>query len=79
MPDLAGSLPNIAEFIEDREITIGRLRPVGCVATAAAEDRTYTRLGAAVEKACLSWLLRIDQAIDKGALTLGTFSDESNR
>jgi hypothetical protein len=31
------SLPNITELIEDGEITIGMLHPVGCVATAADE------------------------------------------
>ena len=28
------SLPNIAELIADGEITVGVLRPIGCVATA---------------------------------------------
>lgn len=41
---LAWSLPNIAELIEDGEITIGRLRPIGCVATAADQDITYAML-----------------------------------
>jgi hypothetical protein len=33
--DLAALLPNIAELIEDGDITLGRLHPIGCVATAA--------------------------------------------
>ncbi len=38
------SLPNIAQLIEGGDITIGMLRPVGCVATAADEDCTYAML-----------------------------------
>ena len=38
------SLPNIAELIAYGEITIGVLRPVGCVATASDEDRTLAML-----------------------------------
>ena len=48
------SLPNIAQLIEDGEITIGMLRPVGCVATASDEDCNYAMLCAAVEKVCSS-------------------------
>ncbi len=38
------SLPNIAELIDYGEISIGNLRPVGCVATAADVDCTYAML-----------------------------------
>src|ERR1039458_8539041 len=38
------SLPNIADLIAYGEITIGVLRPVGCVATASDEDRTLAML-----------------------------------
>jgi len=41
----AWSLPNIAHLIEDGEITIGMLRPIGCVATAADEDCTLRHAG----------------------------------
>jgi acetylglutamate kinase len=71
------SLPNIAELIQDGEITIGRLRPIGCVATAADEDCTYAMLVRRRRESLLQLLVRIDQAIDK-ALTLGIFTDEIN-
>jgi hypothetical protein len=38
------SLPHLAELIRYGEITIGRLSPVGCVATAADKDCTYAML-----------------------------------
>ena len=37
----APALPHISQLIEDGEITIGMLRCIGCVATAADEDCTY--------------------------------------
>jgi len=73
----AFSLPNIAELIEDGDITIGRLRPIGCVATAADEDCTYAMLVRRRGETLLQFLVRLDQAIDK-ALTLGIFTDEIN-
>ena len=71
------SLSNIAELIEDGEITIGMLRPVGCVATAADEDCTYAMLLRRRGESLSQLLVRLDQAIDK-AFTLGLFSDEIN-
>jgi hypothetical protein len=71
------SLPNIAELIEDGEITIGRLRPIGYVATAADEDCTYAMLVRRRGESLLQLLVRLDQAIDK-AFTLGIFTDEIN-
>ena len=73
----AFSLPNIAQLIEDGDITIGRLRPIGCVATAADEDCTYAMLIRRRGETLLQFLVRLDQAIDK-ALTLGIFTDEIN-
>ncbi len=70
-------LPNIAQLIDDGEITIGRLRPVGCVATAADEDCTYAMLVRRRGESLFQLLARLDQAIDK-ALTLGIFTDEIN-
>ena len=72
------SLPNIAHLIEDGEITIGMLRPVGCVATAADEDCTYAMLVRRRGESFVQLLSRLDQAIEK-ALTLGIFTDEINR
>jgi len=71
------SLPNIAELIQDGEITIGRLRPIGCVATAADDDCAYAMLVRRRGESLLQLLVRLDQAIDK-ALTLGIFTDEIN-
>jgi acetylglutamate kinase len=71
------SLPNIAQLIDDGEITIGMLRPVGCVATAADEDCNYAMLVRRRGESLVQLLTRLDQAIDK-ALTLGIFTDEIN-
>ena len=71
------ALPHIAELIEDGEITIGMLRPIGCVATATDEDCTYAMLVRRRGESLLQLLSRLDQAIDK-ALTLGIFTDEIN-
>ena len=64
-------------MIEDGEITIGMLRPIGCVATATDEDCTYAMLVRRRGESLLQLLSRLDQAIDK-ALTLGIFTDEIN-
>ena len=74
----AAAFSNIAELIEDGEITIGMLRPIGCVATAADEDCTYAMLVRRRGESLLQLLSRLDQAIDN-ALTLGIFTDEINR
>ncbi len=71
------SLPNIAQLIDDGEITIGMLRPVGCVATAADEDCNYAMLVRRRGESLFQLLTHLDQAIDK-ALTLGIFTDEIN-
>jgi hypothetical protein len=71
------SLPNIAQLIDDGEITIGMLHSVGCVATATDEDCTYAMLVRRRGESLVQ-LTRLDQAIDQ-ALTLGIFTDEINR
>ena len=76
-PVAALSLPNIAQLIDDGEITIGTLRPVGCVATATDEDCNYAMLVRRRGESLFQLLTRLDQAIDK-ALTLGIFIDEIN-
>ena len=72
------SLPTIAEFIEDGQITIGTLPPAGCVAAAADEDGCYVMLIRRRDESLLHLLTRLDQALDD-ALTLGKFTDEVNR
>jgi hypothetical protein len=59
------------------EITIGRLSPIGCIATAADGDCTYAMLVRRRGESLLQLLTRLDQAVDK-ALTLGIFTDEIN-
>ena len=73
----AFSLPNIAELIEDGEITIGMRRPMGCVAIAADEDCTYAMIVRRRGESLMQFLIRLDRAIDK-ALTLGIFTDQIN-
>jgi len=72
------SLPNIAELIEDGQITIGMVDPVGCVATAADEDCTYAMLRRRRGETLLQLLTRLELALDQ-ALTIGIFTDEINR
>jgi hypothetical protein len=69
------SLPNIAELIQDGEITIGMLRPVGCVATAA--DRCLAMLVRRRGETLGQLLTRLDRAIDK-AINQDIFTDEIN-
>ncbi|HUD56494.1 MAG TPA: hypothetical protein VMR02_14795 [Terracidiphilus sp.] len=71
------SLPNIADLIAYGEITIGVLRPVGCVATASDEDRTLAMLVRRRGETLAQLLTRLDQAIDK-ALTEDIYTDEIN-
>lgn len=72
-----GSLPNIAALIAYGEITIGVLRPVGCVATASDEDRCLAMLVRRRGETLAQLLGRLDLAIDK-ALTDDTCIDEIN-
>lgn len=57
------SLPNIAQLIDDGEITIGMLRPVGCVATAADEDCNYAMLVRRRGESLFQLLTRLDKAL----------------
>jgi len=71
------SLPNIARLIDDGEITIGMLRPVGCVATAVDEDCIYAMLVRRRGESLFQLRTRLDQTIEK-ALTMGIFTHEIN-
>jgi hypothetical protein len=71
------SLPNIAHLITYGDITVGVLDPVGCVATAADEDRTLAMLKRRRGETLAQLLARLDQAIDK-ALTEDIYTDEIN-
>jgi hypothetical protein len=71
------SLPNIAELIAYSEITIGVVRPVGCVAVANDEDNCLAMLRRRQGETLAQLLIRLDRAIGK-ALADDIFTDEIN-
>ena len=71
------SLPNIAELIEYGEITIGVVRPVGCVAVANDEDNCVAMLARRDGETLAQLMARLDRAIGK-ALIDNIFTDEIN-
>jgi hypothetical protein len=70
-------LSHIAELIKDGEITIGTLRPVGCVATACDGDSTLVMLVRRKGETLAQLLTRLDLAIAK-AYDENIFTDEIN-
>ena len=74
---LSASLPNIAELITYGEITLGVLRPVGCIATATDGHNCLAMLVRRSGENLAQFLVRLDQAIDK-ALTDDIYTDEIN-
>ena len=70
-------LPNVAELITDGEITIGVLRPIGCVATASDEHNSLAMLVRRKGETLAQLLTRLDLAIAK-AFTEDIFTDEIN-
>src|SRR4029077_7570733 len=75
--DITMSLPNIENLITDGDITLGVLRPVGCIATAADQDRCLAILVRRRGETLVQFLMRLDRAIDK-ALTEDVYTDEIN-
>ncbi len=71
------SLPNLADLITYGEITVGVLRPVGCVATATDGHKSLAMLVRRRGETLAQLLTRLDQAIDK-ALTEDVYTDEIN-
>jgi hypothetical protein len=71
------SLPNIAELIDYGEITIGVVRPVGCVAVANDGDNCLAMLVRRQGETLAQLLTRLDLAIAK-AFTEDIFTDEIN-
>ena len=71
------SLPNIAELIAYGGITIGVVRPVGCVAVANDEDNCLAMLRRRQGETLAQLLTRLDLAIAK-AFTEDIFTDEIN-
>jgi hypothetical protein len=71
------SLPNIAELVADGEITVGVLRPIGCVATATDGHNCLAMLVRRRGETLTQLLTRLDLAIAK-AFTEEIFTDEIN-
>ena len=75
---IADLLPSLATFIEDGEVTVGVLYPVGCVATAADEHASIAMLVRRKNETLTELLTRLDYAIGL-ALTEDIFTDEVNQ
>ena len=58
-------LPNIESFLDEGQITIGALQPVGCVAIANDDHNTLAMLKRRRGESLQDLLLRLDQAIAK--------------
>ena len=71
------SLPNIEDLIAYGDITLGVLRPIGCVASAADEDRCLAMLVRRRGETLGQLLTRLDRAIEK-AINQDIFTDEIN-
>jgi hypothetical protein len=69
-------LPNIAELIADGEITVGVLRPIGCVATATDGHNCLAMLVRRRGETLTQLLTRLDLAIAKAFTE--DFTDEIN-
>lgn len=70
-------LPNIESLIEDGEITVGVIRPVGCVAIANDGHNSLAMLKRRSGETLQQLLIRLDQAIAK-AENEGKYTDEIN-
>jgi hypothetical protein len=75
--DIPASLPNLEQLIDYGDITLGALRPIGCVATAADEDRCLAMLVRRRGETFGNFLTRLDRAIEK-AINEDIFTDEIN-
>jgi len=71
------SLPNIEDLITYGDITLGVLHPIGCIATAADEDRCLAMLVRRSDESLEQFLIRLDRAIGK-AVHEDIFTDEIN-
>ena len=68
---------NIAELVAYGDITVGVLRPIGCVATPSDEDSTLAMLVRRNNESLIQFPTRLDQAMAK-AYNEGVFTDEIN-
>ena len=71
------SLPNIEDLITYGDITLGVLHPIGCIATAADEDRCLAMLVRRSDETLGQLLIRLDRAIER-AVNEDIFTDEIN-
>ena len=71
------SLPNIADLIRHGQITVGVVRPVGCVAIASDGHHSLAMLVRRKGEPLAQFLERLDLAVGK-ALTSGVLTDEVN-
>ena len=71
------SLPYIAKLLKHGQITVGNIRPVGCVAVAHDGRQTVSMLLRREEETVTELLARLDLAIAK-ALNEGIRTDEVN-
>ena len=71
------SLSHIAQLIADGEITVGVLRPVGCVAVATDGHNSLAMLKRRPGETFGELLTRLDQAIER-AWTEEIYTDEIN-
>jgi hypothetical protein len=74
---IAELLPNLAAFIDDGEITLGILDPVGCVAVATDAHQSLAMLVRHKGENLTQLLTRLDYAIAL-AITDDVFTDEVN-
>jgi GTP cyclohydrolase III len=72
------SLSNIENLITYGDITLGVLRPIGCVVTAVGGDNCLAMLVRRRGETLAQFLTHLDQAIDK-ALTEDIYTDESTQ
>ena len=78
MSDRLPSLPNIESLIDgDGDITIGRVGPIACAATAADEHHSLAMLVRREGETLEKLLLRLEAAIEK-AVEEEIFIDEIN-
>jgi hypothetical protein len=73
----SSELPHIAELINDGEITVGTLVPVGCVAIATDGRNSLAMLKRREGETLAQLLTRLDLAVGK-AFTEEVFTDEIN-
>ena len=71
------TLPSVEELMKNAQITVGKERPVGCVAVAHGGRQTVAMLLRHEGETVTELLTRLDQAIAK-ALTEGIRTDEVN-